>query len=195
MKRTLVLLVVFSVLPVGYLVVGPYLTLNAIRAALETEDLERLTEYVDFPELRRNVQSQVQALLAKRNLGPDGVAGSTVVVGDVIVEALVERFVTPATILSWAAGESTVPIVAAETSANADGSVVIPDTPPPAKTFFEDVRTSYESISRFAIWVSNDRDEEVGFILTRRGFAWKLTNIVLPEHELQQRALTGWSGW
>jgi hypothetical protein len=195
MKRTVVLLVVLSVLPVGYLVVGPYLTLNAIRTALETEDLERLTEYVDFPELRRNVQSQVQALLAKRNLGPDGVAGSTVVVGDVIVEALVERFVTPATILSWAAGESTVPIVAAETSANADGSVVIPDTPPPAKTFFEDVRTSYESISRFAIWVSNDRDEEVGFILTRRGFAWKLTNIVLPEHELQQRALTGWSCW
>ena len=194
MKRTLVLLVVFSVLPVGYLVVGPYLTLNAIRAALETEDLERLTEYVDFPELRRNVQSQVQALLAKRNLGPDDVAGSTVVVGDVIVEALVERFVTPATILSWAAGESTVPIVAAETSANADGSVVIPDTPPPAKTFFEDVRTSYESISRFEIWVSNDRADEVGFILTRRGFVWKLTNIVLPEHELQQRALTGWSG-
>ena len=67
MKRTLVLLVVFSVLPVGYLVVGPYLTLNAIRTALETEDLERLTEHVDFPELRRNVQSQVQALLAKRN--------------------------------------------------------------------------------------------------------------------------------
>jgi hypothetical protein len=64
----------------------------------------------------------------------------------------------------------------------------------PAKTFFEDVRTSYESISRFAIWVSNDRDEEVGFILTRRGFDWKLTNVVLPEHELEQRALTGWSG-
>ena len=41
---------------------------------------------------------------------------------------------------------------------------------------------------------SNDRDEEVGFILTRRGFAWKLTNVVLPEHELEQRALTGWSG-
>ncbi len=195
MKRTFVLLVVLSVLPVGYLVVGPYLTLNAIRTALETEDLERLTEYVDFPELRRNVQSQVQALLAKRNLGPDDAARSTVVVGDVIVEAWVERFVTPATILSWAAGESTVPIVAAETSANADDSVVMPETPPPVQTFFEDVRTSYESISRFAIWVSNDRDEEVGFILTRRGFAWKLTNIVLSEHELQQRALTGWSGW
>ena len=195
MKRTFVLLVVLSVLPVGYLVVGPYLTLNAIRTALETEDLERLTEYVDFPELRRNVQSQVQALLAKRNLGPDDAARSTVVVGDVIVEAWVERFVTPATILSWAAGESTVPIVAAEASANADDSVVMLETPPPVQTFFEDVRTSYESISRFAIWVSNDRDEEVGFILTRRGFAWKLTNIVLPEHELQQRALTGWSGW
>ena len=195
MKRTFVLLVVLSVLPVGYLVVGPYLTLNAIRTALETEDLERLTEYVDFPELRRNVQSQVQALLAKRNLGPDDAARSTVVVGDVIVEAWVERFVTPATILSWAAGESTVPIVAAEASANADDSVVMPETPPPVQTFFEDVRTSYESISRFAIWVSNDRDEEVGFILTRRGFAWKLTNIVLSEHELQQRALTGWSGW
>ncbi len=194
MKRTILLLVVLSVLPIGYLVGGPYLTLNAIRTALESEDLERLTEYVDFSELRRNVQSQVQALLAKRNLGPDDVAGSTVVVGDVIVEALVERFVTPATILSWAAGESTVPIVMAETSANVDDSVVTPEMPPPSKTFFEDVRTSYESISRFAIWVSNDRDEEVGFILTRRGFDWKLTNIVLPEHELQQRALTGWSG-
>ena len=194
MKRTFVLLVVLSVLPVGYLVVGPYLTLNAIRTALETEDLERLTEYVDFPELRRNVQSQVQALLAKRNAGPDDAARSTVVVGDVIVEAWVERFVTPATILSWAAGESTVPIVAAETSANADDSVVMPETPPPVQTFFEDVRTSYESISRFEIWVSNDRADEVGFILPRRGFVWKLTNIVLPEHELQQRALTGWSG-
>lgn len=194
MKRTFVLLVVLSVLPVGYLVVGPYLTLNAIRTALETEDLERLTEYVDFPELRRNVQSQVQALLAKRNPAGDDAARSSVVVGDVIVEALVERFVTPATILSWAAGESTVPIVTAETSANADDSVVTPETPPPAKTFFEGVRTSYESISRFAIWVSNDRDEEVGFILTRRGFTWKLTDIILPEHELQQRALIGWSG-
>ena len=194
MKRTFVLLVVLSMLPVGYLVAGPYLTLNAIRTALETEDLERLTEYVDFPELRRNVQSQVQALLAKRNPAPEDPARSSVVVGDVIVEALVERFVTPATILSWAAGESTVPIVTAETSANSDGSVVMADTPPPVQTFFEDVRTSYESISRFAIWVSNDREEEVGFILTRRGFVWKLTNIVLPEHELQQRALTGWSG-
>ena len=194
MKRTVVLLVVLSVLPVGYLVVGPYLSLNAIRTALETEDLERLTEYVDFPELRRNVQSQVQALMAKRNPAGDDAARSSVVVGDVIVEALVERFVTPATILSWAAGESTVPIVTAETSANSDGSVVMADTPPPVQTFFEDVRTSYESISRFAIWVSNDREEEVGFILTRRGFVWKLTNIVLPEHELQQRALTGWSG-
>lgn len=194
MKRTFVLLVVLSMLPVGYLVAGPYLTLNAIRTALETEDLERLTEYVDFPELRRNVQSQVQALLAKRNPAPEDPARSSVVVGDVIVEALVERFVTPATILSWAAGESTVPIVVAETSVNSDDSVVMPGTPPPVQTFFEDVRTSYESMSRFAIWVSNDRDEEVGFILTRRGFAWKLTNVVLPEHELEQRALTGWSG-
>ncbi len=194
MKRTVVLLVVLSMLPVGYLVVGPYLTLNAIRTALETEDLERLTKYVDFPELRRNVQSQVQALLAKRNPTPDDAARGSVVVGDVIVEALVERFVTPATILSWAAGESTAPIAEAETSANPDDSVVTPETPPPSKTFFGDVRTSYESISRFAIWVSNDRDEEVGFILTRRGFVWKLTNIVLPEHELQQRTLTGWSG-
>ena len=194
MKRTVILLVVLSVLPVGYLVAGPYLTLNAIRTALEIEDLERLTEYVDFPELRRNVQSQVQALLAKRNPTGDDAARSSVVVGDVIVEALVERFVTPATILSWAAGESTGPIVTAETSANSDDSVVMADTPSPVQTFFEDVRTSYESISRFEIWVSNDRADEVGFILTRRGFVWKLTNIVLPEHELQQRALTGWSG-
>jgi len=48
---------------------------------------------------------------------------------------------------------------------------------------FKNVRYSYDSLSKFSIWVTNEMEEEIRFVLKREGFSWKLVNIVIPINE------------
>ena len=58
------------------------------------------------------------------------------------------------------------------------------NTPPPKKdNLFKNARFSYDSMSKFSIWVPNDKGEEARFVLKREGFSWKLVNLVIPMDE------------
>ena len=54
----------------GYVAVGPYLTVRAIRIAVKEQDAAALSRQVDFPALRASLKAQLDDRLL-RKAGPD----------------------------------------------------------------------------------------------------------------------------
>ncbi|MGH8077574.1 MAG: DUF2939 domain-containing protein, partial [Lysobacter sp.] len=70
MKKWLALLVAALIALIAYVAAGPYLTINALRAAVKSQDTATLARHVDFPVLRSNLKAQLDDYVL-RQAGPD----------------------------------------------------------------------------------------------------------------------------
>jgi hypothetical protein len=126
-----------------YVVVTPYVTVYQIRAAAESHDGEALSEYIDFPSVRQSLKDQMNAAFLNnisndKNLKNDPFAPLGLALGGVMIDKLVEVYVTPAGITQLMAGET--PKADGQPSGSNSGRKPLPIA-----------SMSYESLSKFVV--------------------------------------------
>lgn len=175
-KTTLVagLACLFALLLVVHVAVGPWRTLDAIRAAIVANDARALGEQVDFPALRASLKAQLEDRLARRfgaeandsvfGLFAMGLAGAA-------VDGAVEVMVTPLGLGALVQGR----LMWTEARDAIDPPPVVPGEVP-----LQDPAHRFESFSRFTATVQDRDGRPVVFVLTREGLDWKLSDIRLP---------------
>lgn len=155
-----------------YFVLSPLLTVYQIRSAAEQRDGEALAEHIEFPSVRQDLKDQLNVALGKSMAeemedNPFAVLGG--LLGGVIIDKMVDAYVTPAGLIQLMQGE-------------------VPDAPgtggdstrEPRERPLEGARYRYEAWDKFSVEMNDDDGDEVKFILRRRGIGWKLTEIRLP---------------
>ncbi len=167
---------------VAYWAAAPYITVYQMRAAAEAHDGEALSEHIEFPSVRQNLKDQMNALFARKmtedeDLRDNPFAALGAAFAGVMIDKMVDAYVTPAGIQQMMAGEKPEPGAARKPSTgSASGST--PDERKP----FANADLGYKSLDKFEVRVTEeDSDEAIRFILRRQGLTgWKLTEILLP---------------
>lgn len=166
------ILIVVVILALGWFIASPYVVANQMKSAAEDRDGESLSEHIEFPTLRQNFKDQLNVAMAKEMANqaeenPFTALGAAF--GSMMVDGMVDAYVTPAGITQMMKGESPkepgeVATLGGESNSNA----------------FEDAELSYEAWDKFTISAPNEEGEISKFVLRRRGISWKLTNIIIP---------------
>jgi hypothetical protein len=176
MKKWLALALVVLILLAGYVAVGPYLTVRAIRIAVKEQDAAALSRQVDFPALRASLKTQLDDRLL-RKAGPDLQSNPFAALGLSIANGLigggVDAMVTPAGLGALMEGHKIWKRV--------DDGISPPDPAAPAPEALHDARYRYESPSRFTATMIDDAGGSMVFVMTRDGLHWQLSDIRLPK--------------
>lgn len=187
MKKWLWLAAAALIALVAYVGAGPYLTVRAIRSAVEKQDAAALSKQVDFPALRASLKAQLTDRLV-REAGPDvqssalGAIGLSIAGG--LVGGAVDAMITPTGLGAlmegrkvWKRVDDGFPSPSATTPPAADGENPAPTAAPRP---FDGAKYRYESLSRFTATVQDDSGRPIQFVMTRDGLNWKLSDIRLP---------------
>lgn len=174
-KGKVALLGVVAGLLAIYVAAAPYITVHKMKAAVESHDGEALSEHIEFPSVRQSLKDQMNAMFAKemaedeeKNGNPFAALGTAL--AGMMVDKVVDAYVTPAGISQLMAGEKPNP-QAGQGEAGSSSS----DRKP-----LEDATMSYESLDKFVVRVKYNDGGEGKLVLRRRGLGWKLTDIIVP---------------
>lgn len=165
------------VVVIGYVAAGPYLTISQIKTGIVEQDSEKLSDNIDFPALRQNLKDQLNAVMMKKaatKLKDNPFAALAAGFATKMVDGIVDSFVTPTGLASIMEGKKPSRSGTGDTKKT---------NPPKKEDLFKNARFSYDSMSKFSIWVPNDKGQEVRFVLKRDGFSWKLVNLIVPMDE------------
>ena len=66
MKKTGIGLGIIAFLTIGFIFIGPYLTLHKIKSAAENQDGAALSEHIDFLALRQSLKDQMNVVVGRR---------------------------------------------------------------------------------------------------------------------------------
>lgn len=176
MKRGMWLVIAVVVALVAYAAAGPYLTVSAIRTAVQQQDAGALSRQVDFPAVRASLKAQLRDRLARR-AGIDAQDGPLARFGlglaGGVVGGAVDTMVTPTGLGALMEGRKVW-----------DRASGLPppsdDTESQRPRPFADAVYRYESPSRFTITSLDEDRLPMTFVLTRRGLMWKLSDVKLP---------------
>ena len=177
MKKWIVLVVVSLLALATYTVAGPYLTVRAIRSAVQARDSDALARQVDFPALRTSIKAQLSDRLV-RNAGADmqanpfGAFGLSIATG--MLDGVVNAMVTPVGLDAIMEGRKVWENVDRDLSPPASSA-----SAPPVEPLHGAVGR-YESLSRFTATIRQRNGQPVVFVLTRNGVQWRLSDIRLP---------------
>lgn len=175
MKKVVWAVGVILALVLGYVAAGPYLTVSAIKTGIVEQDSEKLSENIEFPTLRQNLKEQFNAAMMKNaatELKDNPFAALAAGLATKMVDGIVDSFVTPSGLAAIMEGKKPSKTVDIESA-----------TPAKKDELFKDARFSYDSTSKFSIWVPNDNGKEARFVLQREGLSWKLVNLIVPIDE------------
>ena len=176
MKKWLALALVVLILLGGYVAVGPYLTVRAIRIAVKEQDAAALSRQVDFPALRASLKAQLDDRLLRKagaDLQSNPFAAFGLSIANSLIGGGVDAMVTPAGLGALMEGHKIWKRV--------DDGISPPDPTVPAPEVLHDARYRYESPSRFTATVGDDEGRPMVFVMTRNGLHWKLSDIRLPK--------------
>lgn len=173
MLRKILIGAVLAILLGGYYGT-PWLALHELRDAARSNDLERLNNLVDFPELRENVRLGVLERLTRSE---DGRTGSRArVLGAAVAGALlgpmVDAFITPENLASLLRGHRPSTKVWHGGGGNEEKPL--------------SMHSYYESPNRFVYSIrpagdDGAKEDPVEFVFYRDGlFNWKLAELRLP---------------
>jgi Protein of unknown function (DUF2939) len=155
-----------------YIAASPYITVHQLKSAAERHDGEALSEHIEFPSVRQSLKDQMNAMLmkemAKDEMKDNPFAAFGAALGGVMVDKMVETYVTPAGITQLMAGENPQPTERGKSGGSS------------ARKPLSDASMSYESLNKFVVKVKGNNGEEGKFVLRRRGMSWKLTEIIMP---------------
>jgi TonB family protein len=164
----------FGVLFAIYVVASPYITVHQMKSAAESYSGEELSEHIEFPSVRQSLKDQMNAMLvkemAKGEMKDSPFAALGAAFAWLMVDKIVDTYVTPAGITQLMAGKTPQPTEGGKSGGSS------------ARKPLSDASMSYESLNKFVVKVKGDNGEEGKFVLRRRGMSWKLTEIIVaPE--------------
>lgn len=178
MKKAIALIALLAVAIVGYVAAGPYITLHQIKSAVQQQNSEKLSENIDFPTLRQNLKEQLNAVIMKETVSQmkdNPVAALALGFASKLVDGMVDSFVSPSGLANLMEGKKPQQKAPTETSESTPSQSTDEKREP-----FKDARYTYDSTSKFSVWVKANEGEETRFVLTRDGLKWKLSNNVIP---------------
>jgi hypothetical protein len=181
MKKWVALGALLLALVAGYAVAGPYLAIRGIHRCLETRQLDELHRFVDFDALRANMRAQVDDRLL-RAAGPHArgeLAQLAIGVIGQVSDHAVNALVSPTGIAVLLEGRA----LARRASGDAGSDAARPGEPDAKASGYrplDHARTRFESPSRFTATVPGASGSDVVFVFTRKGLAWKLSDVQLP---------------
>lgn len=177
MNKWLLLILIVLLGLAGWMAAGPFLTVNAIRRAVQEQDAASLSRHVDFPALRTSLKQQVDDYLARR--AGQGVQSNlfgaiALQLASGATDGIVDALATPAGLAAVMEGRNFWDRLGGRRSSENSYATASPRDP------LEGAKYRYESASRFTVTVKNADGEPVVFVLTRTGFTWKVTEVMLP---------------
>ncbi len=150
----------------------PHMAVSEMESAAEARDAARLSEYVNYPELKESLKAEFSTTLSatarqKTNNDLLSTLGAALVAG--FVDPMIDTLVTPEGLAMMMKGNVSKDNKQASASKSSDTDV---------KT-----SSSYESFNRFVV-VASRKDapnEPVQLVFNRHGlFDWKLSSVRLP---------------
>lgn len=173
MKKILAIATLICVVLLGYTVTGPYRAVANIKTGIHENDTEKLTNAIQFEDLRKNVKDQLKAKMAQELQG--GILGALATgFTSTLVDGLVENIVTPEGLASLM--ENGRPLLS-----NKKGSSTPEERREKKEKLFKNAIYKYESLSDYSITVPTENgDDHIKLIVHRYGINWKLSNIIFP---------------
>lgn len=177
--------------------VSPYFCCYRLIHAIKNQDITATNELVDFPVLKDNLKTRLQAHMAKRFAGDSPLKNNSfaalgiALVGGAVVNQLVDLYVSPAGFQSILQG--------IKPSRHALNTISIaPDSVPPSSTLpvdqtveqqpahnKPDYQMGYSSLNTFDVDVVktfNHQEHHFKLIMYRSGwYSWKLSDIQLSD--------------
>ncbi|MEJ2308477.1 MAG: DUF2939 domain-containing protein [Gammaproteobacteria bacterium] len=175
MKSLKFVLIAVAAFLLAYYAYSPYMTIDRMSEAAEQNDAEALAGYIDFPSVRQSLKRQLDAKVEEvvdKRSEESPVKALGVAVGGLLVEKLVDAYVTPEGMRLAMQGKQPASGNDQQAGETAEGN----DKP------FGDASFSYNSLNMFTATVKDDETgKEIDFVFSRSGFVeWTLTEISLP---------------
>ncbi|NKF23063.1 DUF2939 domain-containing protein [Solimonas marina] len=184
MNKVFAIVAVAVVLVVGYVAVGPFVTLYGIQQAVNDKDAEALRDNVDFPALRESVKGQFTAAMTQQMKQSDTESNGFAALGAglamLMVDKAVDQFVTPEGLTALLANDARSAAPADQTQHD--------DEPDKRVHLIRGGRTdwSFQTPSRFLVTIHGDKGKDLGLVLRRQDLTWRLTAIQLPPGLFEQ---------
>lgn len=179
MSKGKLLLGMAAVFVVAYIAAAPYITVYQMKSAAESHDGEALSEHIDFPSVRQSLKDQMNVMFAKEMVkdkdmkdNPSAALGTAF--AGMVVNKMVDAYVTPAGITQMMVGENPKPAP--------NNTSTQPATPSEgaARKPWANASVGYESLNKFVVKIKDEKGGEIKFVFRRRGIGWKLTQIMIP---------------
>lgn len=183
MKKLIALLLVAALALGGYIAAGPFLTMRAIRDAVQQGDTRSLQANVDFELVRASVRAQLEDYLARRMADPETPSELRRLGAQItrdMTGGVVEMLVTPAGIGAVLQGRSIVRRVMGLPTEHTPAGAPSPTALDP----LAGATYRYESTDRFSATVQNADGAPVVFVFSRQGLRWRLTDVRIPIEQL-----------
>jgi len=180
-KWLLAALVAVVLLAVGYIALPEY-TLDRLEQAAETENVEQLQRYIDFPALRDNLKVRLQRQLresAGDDIPPE--FGDLLVAGaNLFIGPLLQHLVTPEGIGELLQGGRNLRAFERELYRQSSPSV----EPPPEMeedggAGWHRQRWRFTGFNRVTADYGEDGETQLRLLLERQGMRWRLVDIEL----------------
>ena len=152
----------------------PYIRVFQIKSAVDQNDLDRLSEFVDFPILRQNLHENAKQMMnqtVSNGLKKNVFVWFGMNLASSFTEKMIDTIITPSVIAELMRGSmaslhrsSQVKVI------TSDGEYVLSDP-------LKNAKLGYKSLSRFSILLTIEGGQHIEFILSRTGIEWKLTHI------------------
>jgi hypothetical protein len=157
----------------------PFSTVNGLKEALEKQDATRVSQHMDFVNLRTNLKSMIRSqILAKamqeqQKGNPLGMMGAGL--GNAYVDGIVDQFLSPT-------GVATL-FQLSKASPQANGQNWVEQAQQQSK-----VSMGYEGVNHFAVKLEDKKNPQavVHLIFWRDGLSWKLADVRLSDAVLAQ---------
>ena len=98
MKKVLISILLFFIIVLTFLGVGPFLTLYSIKESIEEKDSTKLSQNIYFPELRANLKDQINLSFSNsinKRLNDNPLRFLAEGLADIVVDETLDVFLTP----------------------------------------------------------------------------------------------------
>jgi Protein of unknown function (DUF2939) len=170
-KTKLSIAIIFSAISIWFYFT-PYLTVRAMKSAVEAKDSSKLSDYIDFPAVKENLKVSLNAKFAtkftkEKDAKPYGAFGTLLAAK--LITPMIDALVTPESLAMMMKGEKSQSTKGIDQKKPSDSDA--------------DITMFYENFDRFVVSVKNKgaNEETLGMVFNRDGmFSWKLSSLLLP---------------
>lgn len=178
-KKFALLAALVAGLLLAWFIAMPWITVSQIRTAAQARDGQALSQHVDFNSVRASLKDQINALVL-RKMGNEGkdlnpLAALVAPLAGAVVNKMVDAYATPSGVAQLLAGDQ--PRTAETDQPASTGAVPNSAGEEPSQRAKSSM--AYRGMDRFVV-TTHGRQGDTQFVLGRRGFTWKLTEIILP---------------